>query len=523
MRCPSAAPVVAVLLAAMSASACRGPPRAQLEISAQPAIVLPGEATRLAWRAEAASACEAAGSWSGARPPSGATSVTPPSAGGTYRLSCSGHHGSVTTEIHVSVLAPTPIAFPLQAVSGQRYLSDATGRPVLLQGDSGWSLIAATRREDVERYLDDRRARGFNAILINLLEHKFASHAPLNGYGVAPFRTPGDFSTPNDEYFQYADWVISRAEQRDMAVFLVPGYLGYDGGDEGWYQELALNAPDKLRSYGRYVGAHLGSHRNIVWVFGGDYNPPTRAVVTQIAAGVADSTPLALATAHCAPETGASQLWGGETWLTLNSAYTYRSVAHVVGTLLRSSPLPLVLIESRYEGEFGGTAARARLQAYEAMLSGAAGQFFGMSPLWHFYGPGNFPSTGTWQQGLSSAGSVSMTYLGRLLNTQRWWLLDPDTIGLLQQSVDMGQARATAAIAHDRSFAMVYVPSRRRLPLRLDRLAGPSIDAYWFDPTNGAMSGALQFVRRTGQKVELPPRGVNAGGDQDWVLLLSSH
>jgi hypothetical protein len=55
-------------------------------------------------------------------------------------------------------------AFPLTTKPGKRYLEDADGKPFLVHGDTAWSLIADLRREDVERYLDDRRARGFNTI-----------------------------------------------------------------------------------------------------------------------------------------------------------------------------------------------------------------------------------------------------------------------------------------------------------------------------------------------------------------------
>jgi hypothetical protein len=60
-------------------------------------------------------------------------------------------------------------AFPLAVKRGKRYLVDAAGRPFLIQGDTAWSLIAQLTREDVVLYLDDRRARGFNTLLVNLI------------------------------------------------------------------------------------------------------------------------------------------------------------------------------------------------------------------------------------------------------------------------------------------------------------------------------------------------------------------
>src|SRR4051812_12796291 len=69
-------------------------------------------------------------------------------------------------------------AFPLRVNAYHRYLEDAKGRPVLVSGDSAWSLIAQLGRSDAARYFDDRAGRGFNAVIVNLVEHKFASNAP---------------------------------------------------------------------------------------------------------------------------------------------------------------------------------------------------------------------------------------------------------------------------------------------------------------------------------------------------------
>jgi hypothetical protein len=54
-------------------------------------------------------------------------------------------------------------AFPLTAKPGKRYLEDANGKPFLIHGDTACSLIADLSREDVDLYLDDRRARGENS------------------------------------------------------------------------------------------------------------------------------------------------------------------------------------------------------------------------------------------------------------------------------------------------------------------------------------------------------------------------
>ena len=96
------------------------------------------------------------------------------------------------------------IPFPLRVSANGRHLEDRLGQPFLIAGDTAWSLIAQLGAEDAARYLDDRTRRGFTAVIVNLIEHKFASHAPANRSGVPPFfsawrfRTaqPGATSTP---------------------------------------------------------------------------------------------------------------------------------------------------------------------------------------------------------------------------------------------------------------------------------------------------------------------------------------
>src|SRR6185295_12979886 len=68
------------------------------------------------------------------------------------------------------VTATTTSTFPLHVDSSNRFLVDAAGKPFLLHGDSVWSLIAELSNAEAEQYLEDGRQRGFNTILVNLLE-----------------------------------------------------------------------------------------------------------------------------------------------------------------------------------------------------------------------------------------------------------------------------------------------------------------------------------------------------------------
>ena len=74
---------------------------------------------------------------------------------------------------------PGPAArYPLKISPDRRRLIDADGKPFLVQGDTCWSLIANLDYAEAIAYLDNRRAKGFNTLLVNLIEHLFSKDPP---------------------------------------------------------------------------------------------------------------------------------------------------------------------------------------------------------------------------------------------------------------------------------------------------------------------------------------------------------
>jgi len=74
-------------------------------------------------------------------------------------------------------------------------LIDQKEKPFLVLGDSAWSLIAQVGDKEIDQYLDDRAKRGFNSLIVNLIEHKFCTNVPATRAKIAPFQKMGDFST----------------------------------------------------------------------------------------------------------------------------------------------------------------------------------------------------------------------------------------------------------------------------------------------------------------------------------------
>jgi len=444
---------------------------------------------------------------------------------GVVLFACGGEE-----EKAASVAPPPPPhgLFPLRVDASGRHLLDASGNPFLLHADTGWSLIADLSREDAEIYLEDRRQRGFNAIIVNLLERQYSSNAHLsysNFYLQAPFLSTDDYATPNESYFAHADYVIKLAASKGIMVMLAPSYLGYQGGPDGWYAAMQANAA-RLRDYGRYLGQRLGGNPNIIWMHGGDFNPGQKPLVRDIALGIREFDTQSLHTAHCAPETSALEVWAGESWLHLNNIYTYNDIPGKAQAAYAAA-MPFFLLESRYENEpVPPTAAvQLRVQAYQALLSGAMGQAFGNHPIWHFDGPGVYPnpSPSNWEAWLNSAGAQQMAHVRALFFARSWQHLVPDFAHALLTG-DLGGSgfdRAVAARADDGSFAFAYAPSARTLSVNMS-LFPANVSARWFDPAAGTFAPIAGSPFPNSGSRNFPTPGNNAAGHSDWILVLES-
>jgi hypothetical protein len=398
--------------------------------------------------------------------------------------------------------------YPIKVGPDHRHAVDQTGAPFLIQGDAPWSLISGLTNEEAGKYLDDRSRKGFNSIIVNLIEHKF--RGPVNRYGDGPFTSPGDFTTPNEKYFEHADWVIRQAAENGIQVFLAPVYLGYIGTDEGWIEEVLANGPEKCRAWGRYLGKRYRNFDNLVWLIGGDRNPDkARGDVDAVVEGIKEFDNRHLFTAHCHPENSALDQFKDEGWLDLNDTYTY-GIVHkkLLADYNRVPPMPFTLTESTYEGEHNASAVQIRRQAYWAILCGATGQFMGNRPVWLF-DPG-------WEAALNSTGAQDMARLKVFFLSRPWYDLVPDqkhevvVDGLGEFN---GMDYLAAARTHDGGTVMAYLPSSRTFTVDMSKVSGKAAKAWWYNPRTGKSQGAGELAT-TGKHRFTPP------GEGDWLLVL---
>ena len=422
--------------------------------------------------------------------------------------------------------------FPLRVHSSGRYFVDRNGSALYLHGDTAWSLAVACTRDQITHYLNDRAARGFNCILVNLIEHYFnSSPAYRNAEGYDPFTTmsPVAWNSPNTSYWGLVDFLIDAAAARGMIVLAAPTYAGYGGGSEGWHTDVIAASQADMLSYGNFLGNRYKDKGNLIWVMYGDYAPVSgdRARYQDVIDGILAYDTDALVTAHAGPDTTSLGAFSGESRISVDIVYSYSwNIDSLTADAYSRTPAkPTFFFEGYYEGNGGASAARIRAQPWMAVLSGGCGALFGHEGVWPF---GTGGVGGTWTGGFSAAqgyfGTTLTGYMAHvktMVDAVAWHLLQPKTgTELVTTSLSTGSSRICPALASDGSFALVWVPTATSPTIALSAFSGPNVQARWYDPAAGTYTAIGTYAASGTQSMAHP--GNNAAGASDWVLRLDS-
>jgi hypothetical protein len=108
----------------------------------------------------------------------------------------------------------------IRVSDNHRFLVRDDGTPFFYLGDTAWALFQRLDREEANRYLEDRAAKGFTVIQVTALSEFDGLRVP-NPYGELPLHD-GDPTRPNDAYFRHVDDVIARAAALGLVIGLLP-------------------------------------------------------------------------------------------------------------------------------------------------------------------------------------------------------------------------------------------------------------------------------------------------------------
>lgn len=386
-----------------------------------------------------------------------------------------------------------------------RFLMTEDGAPFFYLGDTAWELFHRLTLEETEKYLENRRERGFNVIQAVIL-------AELDG-----IRTPNanrdlplineDPTRPNERYFAHVDAVIRLAAEKKLYLGLLPTW-----GDKvrpEWGKGPKIFDARNARVYGAWLGERYRNVPNIIWILGGDrpacgHEEVWEAMAVGIEEGLGRK---ALMTYHPWGQHGSSEYFGDARWISFHmwqSGHIQEDEANwemIRKDYERQPAKPVMDGEPCYEdhpinpytrkwevwyGRF--TDYHVRKQAYRAVFAGACGHTYGHHSIWQMYGPRREPLTHAvyfWDEAMYRPGAAQMRYVKELVLSRAYFEREPAQTMVAWEGEGPG-AHVCATRARDGSYAYVYIPqAHQAVEVRLEMMEQP-VRAAWYDPRNGA-------------------------------------
>lgn len=409
------------------------------------------------------------------------------------------------------------VNWPLRISASGKYLEDQSGVPFQINADAGWHLTTQISREDAVVYLDDRLAKGFNAVEIRVIDHTYQSNPPNNYYGNPPFTNHLNWSTVNEVYWTNVDYIVSAAKDRGMLILMFPSYLGYNCTD-GQCADMQAQTNAAMTTYGTWIGSRYYSYGNILWMRGGDNDCAdyTNACARDAAmvTGVRTGFPGAL----FAVEPDRYQIGGIDSYTSgtdINSLYSSGTDTARAQTAYASSR-PWLYQEGFYENEHSTSTVDSDGEAFTAFLGGGlAGRIFGSCPIWSFGSQPGFCNSSsypfnTWQNNMNSPASISHGNIGKLMRSRKWWTLVPDYTNVVVTSAKgSGASYHSTARETTGETVMVWCPNTNQVTVDMTKISGTQAKAWWWNPDNNTSvligtyntTGTRNFTPSSARKV----------------------
>jgi hypothetical protein len=447
-------------------------------------------------------------------------------------------------------------------VSANRRYLEHEGTPFFYLADTSWKLFTAPTEQEADLYLRTRKEQGFTVVMPVLATERSA------GEEDEPFVfSDGDPARPNEAFFARCDRIVDRANELGLWVAVLPTWGSHVGGSP---RDKPVFAEDTIRRYGAFAGRRYRD-RKIIWVVGGDRNADDarhQALWRALAAGLKEGDGGRHVITFHPPglrpdpiDSGSSGRWfHQDPWLDFNMLQTglrfqeEDQCARYLAEYNRHPTKPFLDGETRYENShrnFGMprptgpkiTAHHVRQAAYYAMLCGALGHTYGCRDVWSFYVPSDRPPTRCvdthWRTALHFPGAEQLRHWRRLFETYPWYRLAPDlptntnsggALGRESSSPaalvthgawdGTGNIRTPAAIAEDRSFALVYLPLPMPIWVDVAQVGGERpVEALWYDPRTGAELPVKRYHEKSETRF-FPPEDPAGQSMADWVLVL---
>jgi len=427
----------------------------------------------------------------------------------------------------------------LKVSSDGHYLQYDDNTPFFWLGDTGWELFHRLRKEEIARYLENRRAKGFNVIQAVILA-EFDGLTRPNQYGQLPL-IDQDPEKPNIKYFELVDYTVQLALQKNMFMGLLPTWG--DKVTKLWGEGPVIFNESNAYVYGKWLGDRYKDFPNIIWILGGDrppftdsvdYRPVWRAMAKGIKEGAGGK---AIFTYHTWGGHSTSEYIHNEDWLSINTMQSGHGSGHDVAVwkmIGRDRSLvptkPTLDAEPNYEdhpvnpwpkwdphnGYF--RAYDVRKQTYRSVFAGACGVTYGHHAVWQFLSARedtiNYADR-YWTEAIDRPGAFQVGYLKKLI--ERYSVLGriPDQTIIREGQGEKGEYM-TAFRGDDNKYAMVYLPVGRKIAVNTSFMGDDEVQTAWFNPRTGLMGKKTILKRQDVMRFTPPTTGV----ENDWVLII---
>mgnify|MGYP000956215604 CR=1 FL=1 len=419
----------------------------------------------------------------------------------------------------------------LKVSENKRFIVYEDGTPFFYLGDTGWELFHRLNKEDTEKYLENRRAKGFTVIQAVALAELDGLNTP-NMEGNKPL-IGNDPLKPDEAYWKHVDWAIKKAAEKGLYIGLLPTW-GDKVDPQRWGKGPKIFNEKNGFEYGKWIGTRYRDYKNIIWINGGDRQGggDNFPVWDAIARGIKSVDKNHLMTFHPMGENSSSQWFHNSSWLDFNMTQTghgQRSYAAYKRFIVKDYNLtpvkPCMDGEPRYEdhpvnwnpdvmGWFDEADVRQAL--YWNLFSGSFGHTYGCHPVWQMKTPER-EAVGlvrhNWYDVLDLPGAADLIHARRLIESRPFTSRVPD-----QSLIVPSYYPETDYVVATRGdgYAFVYFPTGWSAEIDLRKLGMQAIHAYWYNPRNGetTLIETIEVMRPW----KFTPSSTGRGND--WILIL---
>ncbi|EHQ30806.1 glycoside hydrolase family 140 protein [Mucilaginibacter paludis] len=433
----------------------------------------------------------------------------------------------------------------LKISANKRYFTTSDGKPFFWLGDTGWLLFSKLNREEADKYLEDRRAKGFNVIQVMVLHtlgvvNAYGDSALIHKNVATPLvtaRSSFDDKTQYD-YWDHVDYIVDKAAEKGIYIAMVPVW-GSNVKSGGVNQHQA-------KVYAEFLAKRYKNRPNIIWMNGGDIpGSDSIKVWKTIGNTLHQFDPTHLITFHPRGRTQSSKWFHHENWLTFNCfqsghrdykqdtskvdlKYGEDNWKYINSDYRKLPTKPTFDAEPSYEGIPHGlhdtlaarwTDADVRRYAYWSVFAGGCGYTYGNNSVMQMHRPtdknASYGAKAAWYDAINDPGASQMGYLKNLMLSRSYFDRVPDQSIIV--AAKQGKRYNYLIATKGKDYVFIYTYNGRSINVNLGKIAGDKVKASWFNPRNGEIKAIGTFAN-TGTKAFKSPGAVANGND--WVLIL---